>query len=45
MCVCVCVCVCMLPWWLSGKESASNAGDAGEGFSRWVWKIPWRRAW
>ena len=26
-----------LPQWLSGKESACNAGDAG-------W-IPWRRAW
>ena len=33
VCVCVCVCVCMnvcrLPWWLSGKESARNAGDPG----------------
>ena len=33
--VCVCMCVCVsthiymygLPWWLSGKESAYNAGD------------------
>ena len=32
-----------LPWWLTGKESACNASDAGlipaEG------KIPWRRKW
>ena len=28
--------------WLSGKESACKAGD---GFSPWVGKIPWRRAW
>ena len=33
-CVCVCVCVCVytyiqFPWWLSGKESASNVGDMG----------------
>ena len=28
-----------------GKESACNAGDAGEGgFDPWVRKIPWRRA-
>ena len=30
-----------LLWWLSGKESASNAGDSG--FSPWVGRIPWRR--
>ena len=32
MCVCGCVCVCVcvwLPWWLSGEESTSNAGDTG----------------
>ena len=29
-----------LPCWLSGKESACNAGDADS-----VGKIPWRRAW
>ena len=23
------VCLCGLPWWLSGKESACNAGDLG----------------
>ena len=29
-----------------GKESACNAGDAGRrGFSPWVRKIPWSRAW
>ena len=33
----------MLPWWLSGKESACNAGDPE--FDPWVGKIPWRRAW
>ena len=27
----------------AGKESACNAGDLG--FSPWVGKIPWRRAW
>ena len=32
-----------LPWWLRGKESTCNAGDAGS-FS-WVRKIPWRRKW
>ena len=29
------------PWWLSGKESACNAGDLG--MIPWVGKIPWRR--
>ena len=39
VCVCVCVvCVCILyssglPWWLSGKDSASNAGNAGDSSS------------
>ena len=28
-----------LPWWLTGKESACQAGDEGVG------KIPWRREW
>ena len=23
------MCICGLPWWLSGKESTRNAGDAG----------------
>ena len=32
-----------LPWWLSGKESAYNAGDTG--LDPWVRKIPWRRKW
>ena len=27
----------------AGKESTCNAGDLG--FSPWVGKIPWRRAW
>ena len=34
-----------LPWWLSRKESACKAGDAGGGFDPWVGKMPWRRAW
>ena len=37
------------PWWLSGKESACNAGDclqhSSTGFNPWVGKIPWRRKW
>ena len=39
VCVCVCVvCVCILyssglPWWLSGKDSACNAGNAGDSSS------------
>ena len=34
-------------WWLSGKESACNAGDTcrRHGFNPWVRKIPWRRTW
>ena len=36
------------PWWLSGKESACNAGDTGNikpdpRFAPWGRKIPWRR--
>ena len=35
-----------LPRWRSGKESACNAGDAGDASSDpWVGKIPWRRKW
>ena len=35
-----------LPHWLSGKESACNAGDPGDRvFDPWVGKIPWRRKW
>jgi len=30
MCVCVCVCVYGLPQWLTGKESACNAGTTGD---------------
>ena len=30
-------------WWLSGKESAYNAGDPR--FDPWVRKIPWRGEW
>ena len=33
----------LLPWWLSGKESASQCGRCG--FNPWVGKIPWRREW
>ena len=32
------------PEWLSGKESACNAGDVGS-IDPWVRKIPWRRKW
>ena len=32
-----------VPWWLSSKESACNAGDTG--LDPWVRKIPWRREW
>ena len=28
--ICYVACVCGLPHWLSGKESASNVGDAGD---------------
>ena len=31
-----------LPGWLSGKESACQAGLE---FNPWVGKIPWRQAW
>ena len=34
----------MLPRWLSGKESACNAGCVGL-IDPWVGKIPWRRKW
>jgi len=30
------------PQWLSGKESACNAGDTGDS---WVEKISWSRKW
>ena len=33
----------MLPWWLSGKESASQCRRFG--FEPYVRKIPWRRKW
>ena len=33
-----------LPWWLSSKEPACNAGRRC-GFSPWVGKVPWRRKW
>ena len=32
-----------LPCWLSGRESACDAGDAGS--IPWVRKTPWRRKW
>ena len=32
-----------LPWWLSGKESASQCRE--NGFDPWVGEIPWRRKW
>ena len=33
----------VLPWWLSGKESACQCRR--HGFNPWVNKIPWRRVW
>ena len=33
----------VLPWWLSGKESACQCGRPK--FNPWVGKIPWRRKW
>ena len=33
----------VLPWWLSGKESACQCRR--HGFDPWVGKIPWRRKW
>ena len=34
-----------LPWWLSGKESACNAGAIRRcKMDPWVRKMPWRRA-
>ena len=35
--------ICGLPWWLSGKESASQCRR--HGFNPWVRKILWRRKW
>ena len=32
-----------LPWWLSGKESASQCRRSG--FDPWVGEILWRRKW
>ena len=32
-----------LPWWYSGEESTCQG--RGRGFTPWVGKIPWRRAW
>ena len=32
-----------LPWWLSGKESASQCRR--NGFNPWVGEISWRRKW
>ena len=33
----------LLPWWLSGEESACQCRRLG--FSPWVGKMPWRRKW
>ena len=32
-----------LPWWLSGKESTSNARDPGS--IPWSERLPWSRKW
>ena len=37
----VCIGISGPRYWLSGKESASNAGDTG--FDLWIEKIPWSR--
>ena len=34
----------VIPWWLSGKESAYQECRR-PWFDPWVWKIPWRRKW
>ena len=39
----------MFPWWLSGKISAYNAGDAGDvgsvpGLGRFPWRMVWQPA-
>ena len=35
-----------LLWWLTGKESACNAGDAGDmGLINGLGRPPWRRKW
>ena len=36
-------CIYVLHWWLRGKESTCNAGDAGS--DPWVGKILWRSKW
>ena len=36
----------ILPWWLSGKESACQCRrHRRRGFDPWVGKIPWRKKW
>ena len=36
----------LLPWWLSGKESALQCRKCRRlRFNSWIRKIPWRRAW
>ena len=38
--------ISQLPWWLSGKEPASQCRrHKTHGFSPWVGKIPWWRKW
>ena len=39
----VCNWYLVLPWWLSGKESACQCRRRG--FNPWVGKIPWTRNW
>ena len=34
-----------LPWWLSSKESACNAGATRCKFDPWIGMIPWWRKW
>ena len=48
MCVCVCTHICLhvhmyaygLPWWLSGKESACNAGATETQVQSLCWEDP-----
>ena len=35
----------MLPRWLSGKESACNAGVAKDWLNPWVWEGPLEEKW
>ena len=43
---CTYISACVLPWWLTGKESACQCRRGrSHRFKLWVGKIPWRRKW